>query len=195
MRVVDRGSSRHFLPLESMVQVPLQDTELSSLGGGALGGTLVTLGSLSLRSNQSQRLFLKPAIPLSPGEEQQEQTEVQVPGKVASSPFWRHSPGLLSASLFSPREQEGWPYGVLLVPSVFLLSPYDPSYPFPQAIPNKPCLSRGIHWVVCEDFSRVLSVAPTPEAPWLPCLSQGWRSGRGTAAPGFPRELRCYSHL
>ena len=109
--------------------------------------------------------------------------------------FWRHSPGLLSASLFSPREQEGWPYGVLLVPSVFLLSPYDPSYPFPQAIPNKPCLSRGIHWVVCEDFSRVLSVAPASEAPWLPCLSQGWGSGRGTAAPGFPRGLRCYSHL
>ena len=52
-----------------MVQVPLQDTELRSLGGGALGGTLVTLGSLSLRSNQSQRLFLKPAIPLRPGEE------------------------------------------------------------------------------------------------------------------------------
>ena len=63
-RVVDRRSNRTFCLWSPWCRCPCR-----TLSWGELGGTLVTLGCLSLRSSQSQRLFLKPAIPLSPGEE------------------------------------------------------------------------------------------------------------------------------
>lgn len=149
------------------------------------------MGCLSLRSSQSQRLFLKPAIPLSPGEEPARTNRSAGAREVCFISILETRSWASLCLSFLTQRTGGFVLWCPISSLCFLpLSPYDPSYPFPQAIPDKSCLSRGTHWaVVCADFSRVLSVAPTSEAPWLPCLSQGWGSGRGTAAPGFPRGL------
>lgn len=173
---MDRGSNRQFLPLESTVPAPWKDAgkapgqrcqSCCGEGRGALGGCLLSPWATCPYHPVSPKACSSNVPLIRPREAPARTNRSTGPRRgAASSPCQRHGPGLLCASVSSPRKQEGWTDGVLLVPSISLLSVLpSPSYSSPQTRhPDKLCPSGEKHRA-CEDFSQVLSMAPTSEAP------------------------------